>query len=166
MANSAVREKGIAKIRELIEDVEFAMLTTVCRDGSLHSRPMATQKVEFNGDLWFFTKSSSHKVDEIGGDQHVNVAYAAPEDNTWVSLAGTATLSHDRTKMEELWAPELEAYFPEGLDDPEIALLRFSVEKGEYWQGPGMIAYAIEVATSTVTGEKAKPGESGTVTIR
>jgi general stress protein 26 len=159
MANDA-----IGKIRELVEGVEFAMLTTVCRDGSLHSRPMAAQKTAFDGDLWFFTKASSHKVDEVGGDRHVNVAYAAPDDK-WISLAGTATLSRDKAKMRELWTPELGAYFPEGLDDPDIALLKVSVESGEYWEGPGAIAYAIEVATSLVTGERAKPGENGTVTI-
>jgi general stress protein 26 len=166
MANVAKREDGIAKIRELIEDIEFAMLTTVCRDGSLRSRPMATMKVKFDGNLWFFTRADSPKVGEVDEDQHVNVAYAAPDDDVWVSLQGTATLSRDRAKMEELWNPHLEAYFPEGLDDPEIALLRVKVEKGEYWEAPGSIAYALEVATAIVTGERADPGENEKVDLK
>jgi general stress protein 26 len=166
MENRARNDEGIAKIRELIEDIEFAMLTTICPDGTLHSRPMATMKTGFDGTLWFFTKASSHKVDEVRGDRHVNVAYAAPDDNAWVSLVGTASLSRDAAKMKELWTPHLEAYFPEGLDDPDIALLEVEVSKGEYWEGPGMIAYAIEVATSIVTGERARPGENETVTIK
>lgn len=164
--NGAAKEDGIAKIRELIEDIEYAMLTTVCRDGSLHSRPMTTMKQEFDGDLWFFTKLNSAKVDELTSDDHVNVAYAAPDDNLWVTLAGRATVSRNRAKMEELWTKHLQAYFPDGLDDPEIALLKVSVEKGEYWEGPGMLAYALDVASAIATGRRAKPGENETVTMK
>ncbi len=165
MGNDA-KHAGIAKIRELVEEIEFAMLTTITREGELHSRPMATMKAEFDGDLWFFTQSDSHMVQEIEGNDHVNVSYSAPDDNTWVSLAGTARLVTDKAKMKELWRPDLEAYFPKGLDDPKIALIEVSVTGGEYWQAPGMIAYAIEVASAIVTGQKADPGEHQTVTVK
>ena len=165
MGNDADREKGIDKIRELIEGVEYVMLTTHAADGSLHSRPMAAQNTEFDGTLWFFTKASSHKVEEVESDRHVNVAYAMADDNTWVSLSGTAALVRDRAKMEELWSPEHEAYFGAGLEDPDITLLKVSVERGEYWEGPGPIGYAIEVATALVTGREARPGENETVDI-
>ena len=40
------------------------MLTTVDEQGYLRSRPMSNNReVEFDGDLWFFTYGSSHKVD-------------------------------------------------------------------------------------------------------
>jgi general stress protein 26 len=165
MGNSARRDEGVAKIRELIEGIRFAMLTTVCPDGSLHSRPMAAMNAGFDGTLWFFTKASSHKVDEVRGDHHVNVAYAAPDDSTWVTLSGVASLSRDKAKMEELWTPELKAYFPEGLDDPDIALIKVDVRNGEYWEGPGAVAYAIELVASVVTGERASPGEHEKVRV-
>jgi general stress protein 26 len=165
MGNNA-RCENISKIRELIDGIQFAMLTTVCPDGELHSRPMATLNREFDGELWFFTGKSSHKVDEIGADRHVNVAYAAPADGKWVTLSGLATLSRDRAKMRELWTPGLEAYFPEGLDDPDVALLKVTVAKGEYWEGPGMIAYAIDLATSLVTGEPVSPGTHDKVVLK
>lgn len=65
MQNDAERNEHIKKLGELTKDIKFAMLTTVEPDGSLRSRPMATQQVEFDGDLWFFTGASSHKVHEI-----------------------------------------------------------------------------------------------------
>ena len=43
----------IKKLGELIKDIRIAMLTTVDEDGSLRSRPMATQDAEFDGVLWF-----------------------------------------------------------------------------------------------------------------
>jgi general stress protein 26 len=97
---------------------------------------MATQETEFDGDLWFFTDAGSPKVDEVERDERVNVSYAAPDDNRYVSISGTARLVRDRAKIKELWNPVLKAWFPEGLDDPDLALLRVRVEKAEYWDSP------------------------------
>ena len=52
----------VRRLAELIKDARFAMLTTVAPDGSLRSRPMATQEVEFDGDLWFFAYDDSDKA--------------------------------------------------------------------------------------------------------
>ena len=68
--------ESIEKLRELIRDIKFAMFTTVDLDGSLYSRPMACQEVEFDGDLWFFSKRSSGKIRSIEADKHVNVSYS------------------------------------------------------------------------------------------
>ncbi|HEX6901633.1 MAG TPA: pyridoxamine 5'-phosphate oxidase family protein [Thermoanaerobaculia bacterium] len=129
-------KNDIEKIRDLIKGISFAMLTTVDEDGSLRSRPMQTQDTEFDGELWFFTGASSHKVDEVQRDRRVNLSYADPDDNRYVSLSGTAALVRDRAKMKELWKPVLKAWFPGGLEDPELALLRVKVEKAEYWDSP------------------------------
>lgn len=73
MTNDTDRTDGIAKIRELIEGIELAMMTTVGEDGSLHGRPMATQKAELGGTLWFFTGASTHKVAELDKDHRVGL---------------------------------------------------------------------------------------------
>ena len=135
MAHASERS-DVEKLRDLIKGISFAMLTTVDEDGSLRSRPMQTQEAEFNGELWFFTSASSAKVDEVQSDQRVNVSYSDPDDNRYVSLSGTASLVRDREKIKELWKPVLKAWFPDGLEDPDLALLRVKVEKAEYWDSP------------------------------
>jgi general stress protein 26 len=135
MADASERS-DVEKLRDLIKGISFAMLTTVDEDGSLRSRPMQTQEAEFNGELWFFTSASSAKVDEVQSDQRVNVSYSDPDDNRYVSLSGTASLVRDREKIKELWKPVLKAWFPDGLEDPDLALLRVKVEKAEYWDSP------------------------------
>lgn len=132
----AHEKTDIEKIRDLIKDIRFAMLTTIDTDGSLRSRPMATQESEFDGDLWFFTPASSPKVGEVERDERVNLSYASPDDNLYISVSGTAQLVRDRAKIKELWNPALKAWFPKGLDDPDLALLRVRVEKAEYWDYP------------------------------
>lgn len=68
---------SIEKIKELTEGIDFCMLTTI-DSGHLRSRPMSTQKFDFDGDLWFLTSDDTHKVEEIAKDNRVNVAYSAP----------------------------------------------------------------------------------------
>src|SRR5829696_3742096 len=88
----------IKKLSKLIKRIRFAMLTTACPDGSLRSRPMATQRREFDGELWFFTDDHSAKVHEIHDDAHVNVSYCDPDSNTYVSVSGRASLVKNRAK--------------------------------------------------------------------
>src|SRR5688572_11191056 len=120
--------KSVKKLASLIKDINFAMLTTVCPDGSLRSRPMATQRdAGFVGELWFFTDQNTAKVYEIENDRHVNVSYADPAKNHYVSVSGRARLVKDRAKAKELWNPFYKSWFPKGLDDPNLALLRVTV---------------------------------------
>jgi general stress protein 26 len=97
---------------------------------------MAAQRIEFDGDLYFFTKITATKVHEVEHERNVCVSYAAPEEQCYVSMSGAAHLVRDRAKMHELWFPDLETWFPEGLEDPGLALLSVRVTQAEYWEGP------------------------------
>jgi general stress protein 26 len=123
----------IRKIGELIRDVRICMLTTVDEDGHLHSRPMATQHVEFDGDLWFFTGKSMHKLREVARDQRVNVSFVSKEKEHYVSASGIAELVDDRAKAKDLWHDGYKVWFPKGLEDPDLVLLKVKVQKAEYW---------------------------------
>ena len=162
MATPERREDSLQKIREMVKDIDFCMLTTVDEDGSLHSRPMSiNEQIDPNGDLWFFTNASSHKVSEIARLPKVNVSFADPDNQHYISISGEAQLVRDRNKIEELWKPEFKMWFPEGKDDPEIALLRVRLEKAEYWDSPSStIAYVLNFVSSVVTGKEADWGEN------
>jgi general stress protein 26 len=101
-----------------INGIRIAMLVTTNRQGHMHARPMATQEMEFDGTLWFFTR---------------DVSYADPEGNRYVSIAGRASMVHDRAKMRDLWSPAVKAWFPDGVDDPKLALIRVDVISAQYW---------------------------------
>jgi general stress protein 26 len=154
------RQDTINKLWELIKDIRIGMMTTQEPDGTLRSRPMANQKVEFDGDLWFFTYASSAKVDEVQRDHQVNISYADPDDNVWVSVSGVAQLSRDRQKMEELWNPVLKTWFPKGLEEPDIALLKVNVTQAEYWDSPSnAMVHLYGFVKSQLTGTPPNPGD-------
>ena len=121
------------KLATMIRGIKVAMLTTVGPDGRLKSRPMATQEVEYDGTLWFFTKAGSDKTGEILQSPQVNASYVSLEDHRYVSLSGRATVIRDAEKSRQLWTPAHRTWFPLGLEDPELALLRVDVERAEYW---------------------------------
>ncbi|CAN5661046.1 pyridoxamine 5'-phosphate oxidase family protein [soil metagenome] len=159
------RQESIEKLGDLIKGVQTAMLTTI-DGGVLRSRPMATQETEFDGDLWFFTSSQTHKTDEIEKDNRVNVSYAAPSDNIYVSVSGTAEIIKDKARMEELWNPILKAWFPKGLDDPNIVLLKVTAEQAEYWDSTSStFVQAAGFLKALVTGERADGGENEKINL-
>ena len=153
--------EGVGKLAELIKDIQYAMLTTALPDGTLRSRPMATQKAPFDGTLWFFTDADSAKVYEVRRDNHVNVAYADPAHNRWVSLSGTASVVRDKAKVKELWTTGLKAWFPDGPEDPNIALLRIDVGDAEYWDAPSnKMVQVVGFVKALATGRRYDPGEN------
>ena len=152
----------LEKLRELVKDIDFCMLTTIDESGDLHSRPMSSNgEIDKDGDIWFFTNASSHKVSEIARLPKVNISFADPDNQRYVSVSGAAELVRDQKKIEELWKPEFTIWFPKGKDDPEIALLKVNLEKAEYWDSPGStIGYALSFVSSLVTGKQPDMGEN------
>jgi general stress protein 26 len=159
------RQQAIEKLNGLIKEMDFAMLTT--NDGGvLRSRPMQTQDFDFDGDLWFFTSSNTHKAEEIERDNRVNVSYASPGDNSYISVSGRASLVKDREKIDEYWSDILKAWFPEGKDTPELVLLKVEVEQAEYWDAPSSkVAQALGFLKALATGERADVGENEKVNL-
>ena len=158
---------NIQHLASLIKDVEIAMLTTIQADGKLVSRPLGTQQVEFDGDLWFATSADSEKVAEIKADPRVNVAYASAGKNTYVSVSGEASIVADRAKIDELWSPAMKLFFPEGKDDPKLRLIRVRAESAEYWDGPGTaIGKALDLLVAAVSDDPGAMSDNETMQIR
>jgi general stress protein 26 len=126
-------ESDVKKLNELVKGIRIAMMATVDTDGTVHSRPMATQESEFDGELWFFTSAKSHKVDELQQNHQIGLSYADPNEQRYVSVSGVAEVKRDRKKAEELWSPTFKTWFPQGLEDPDLALLKVTVSRAAYW---------------------------------
>jgi general stress protein 26 len=125
-------QQGFAKLIEMIDAIAVGMLTTADESGHLRARPMATQRAE-DGYLWFFTGRDSPKVAEIRKDCQVNVTYSDPANQVFVSVSGVARTLRDEAKIRELWTGEAQRWFPEGPEDPRIALLSVEITAAEYW---------------------------------
>jgi len=143
---------AFARVKELVEDIDFTMLTTQDDEGNLVSRPMSTREMDEAGDIWFFTADDTEKVDEARAHRDVGLSYCDAKGMRYVSVAGRASVVHDREKMAELYSPSLDVWFEEGLDTPGIALLKVTPKVTEFWEpSKGKIAMAAGMLKSLVT---------------
>ena len=151
-------------INGIIKSTRFANVTTRSSDGSLYSRPLAVLTDDFSGKVWFFTQDPSPKTEDVAHDSHVNVSYA--DGASHISLAGTATVTRDPALIEKFWNPWVEAWFPEGKDDPSVSLLEITADSVEYWHvdKPGVVR-AFESVKALITRTTPDVGESRVVEI-
>lgn len=155
----------IAKLAKLIKAIDIAMLTTVADDGSLHSRPMSSNgNVEFDGTIWFFTYGNTHKVNEARRHP-VNVSFSDVKNQNYVSISGTAELVRDKDKIKELWRPDYKAWFPQGIDTPDIALLKVTGHKAEYWDTPNSLISHAFALLQVAAGQAVTVGENKKVCL-
>ena len=159
--------EGVKKLAELIGGIRIAMFNTVGQDGKISSRPMALQNETFFGTLWFLTSVRSEKIDEIQQVRDVTLTLAEPKDSKFVVLKGRASYSQDKAKIHDLWNSWYKAWFPEGEDDPDIAVLRVDVLEADYWEAnASKIVRGLRYLAAAATGGGVPTGESGHVTVR
>lgn len=152
------------KVWDMIRDIKTAMLVTQSHDGRLCSRPMRAIQTDYNGELWFFTRADSSKVQEIQSNENVLLVYSEPDDQSYVNINGTADISHDRNRIKELWAEPMRTWFPQGPEDPQIALIRVIPDSAEYWDSPSSaFVYAYGYIKARLTGQAPNPGDTGAV---
>lgn len=148
------RLETIGYLRDKIDSIRSAMLTTYTLEKGFHSRPMGTADVDTNGDIWFFTNEYSSKVNEISHDNKVLLTYTSKEDNFYLSIKGIASVVDNRERMKDLWNPFIEAYFPAGIDDPKLTLLKVDTTEAEYWESSSSkIVLLYQFVKSAITGK-------------
>lgn len=150
---------GLARLKELIDGIRIGLLTTVDLDGALHTRPVETLRCDLDGTLWFFTDHQSPKANELSHDMHVSVGYAEPSTKVYVAVTGQALILRDKALAAQLWTLGQRAWYPKGLDDEHLSILRVTTERAEYWKTPGRASYLLAALTAMATGRPATVGQ-------
>jgi len=151
----------------LIKGIKFAMFTTHHGKGHLDSRPMTTQNTSMPDDkLWFFMSVTGDAAQELAQQPQVNLSYADPSKDIYVSVSGSAEVVDDKAQREALWSKFAQAWFPGGVDDPDLALVRVTVSHAHYWTvSENKLTQLFVMAKAVFSGEKAVLGESGEVSL-
>ncbi len=151
----------------LIKGIKFGMFTTHHGDGSMHARPMTTQNKAMPDDkLWFFMSVKGDAVQEFVQRPQVNVSYADTGQDIFVSVSGLAQVVDDKAQRQELWTKFAQAWFPGGVDDPDLALVRVTVSHAHYWNvSENKLTQLFVMAKAVFSGEKPRLGESGEASL-
>lgn len=161
-------DEALGEVRSLLGKFRSAMLTTIGSEGCF-TRPMGVQgKPEnFYGTLWFFTDRRSGKVKQIQRGDRTVLVFQNDAEDTFLQLNGTASIVHDIDRMKELFNPFIKTWFPDGLDDPNLTLIRFEASNGQYWTSTaGMLQVLAAFTKAVVTGRPGQGGEMGDVKLR
>jgi general stress protein 26 len=164
----------LERLYELVENVKIAMMTTRRRDGSLVSRPMATQRRADGADFWFVAAQGTPKLEEIAADPNVNLSYMRPNGREWVSVSGAARISRDRAKIRELYEPDWKMWFGDeggarngGPDDPRMILIGVEARSAHFLAPDKAAAVVLfEYVKGLVTRKEPDLGEVETVSAR
>ena len=160
-------KQELEKLYNHIDDIEIAMMTTRRPDGHLHSRAMATQKRAAGADLWFVTLEDTQKVRDLAADPHLNLSYYKDRTREWISVSGLASVTRDRQKIYELYAPDWKAWFPKEddprhgtKDDPRLVLIGVDVHAAAFLEvnKPHPVVL-FEVVKGWITGSTLEIGE-------
>jgi len=162
-----ITNQHIEKLVEMVKDVRICMLITNEKNAdNISGRPMGISKIDEDGTMWFFTKASSYKVDEIEESKKVSIAITNESSNNYLMIHGTATLVNDKTKMKELWSAIMKAWFPLGLDDPDMTLIKVTPNEVNYWDSSSSkMVVLFNMLKAIVTGKEYSEGEHGKIDL-
>jgi len=154
-------------LAKTVRQAKFAMVTTLERDGSLHSRPLTTLAIDEDGVLWFAIDIETDPARAISAatEPRVNLAYVENAHGKFLSVAGRATLVQDAARARALWSPMFKPWF-HGPDDPRLALLRVEPEHATLWDSPdGTVQRTFALAKAVLTGDRGSLGEKRTLEV-
>jgi general stress protein 26 len=157
---------ALKKFKELVEEVKTCMFITNTTGDDEHTRPMATIETEDDGTLWFFTDARSIKVEEVNKQHAVHLVYAHPGKSTYLDVWGSAEIVTDRQQVIDKWSPIVKAWFPDGIADPNLTLLKVQPYEAYYWEAEsGKMVEFFKMAASIVTGKRLAEGTEGSLNI-
>lgn len=149
------------KIASLVAGLPVAMLATATAEGSLRSRPMAAvNHPSENGEVWFFTNDDTPKTAEIAAEHEVNLSYADPERQRYLSLSGVAAILRDPARVRRFWNESADAWFPGGPDDANLVLLRVRIHTAQAWNASGKCETIAEHRTEPSPSSAASGSEA------
>jgi general stress protein 26 len=159
---------ALDKLRQLLANFPIATMVTVEPNGAITARPIGVvgDHAAFEGQLWFITDKRSRKVRAINAGAVTFLIFEDHDKGAYLHLTGQAHVVEDRARLEELYTPVQRTWFPEGLDDPHMTLVRFDATQGEYWdQHNGMLRLLAAFTKAVVTGSPGSSGNTGTARL-
>lgn len=159
-------KEALDKFKKLVEEINICMFITNTAGENEHTRPMATIEVEENGTLWFFTDVRSIKVEEVNKQKEVHLVYAHPGKESYLDVWGSAAIVTDRQQIVDKWSPIVKAWFPDGVADPNLGLLKVQPTEVYYWESEtGKMVQFLKMAASVVVGERLADGAEGSLNL-
>jgi general stress protein 26 len=160
-------QQAVAKIKTLVKSASTCLFCTAITTGkAVATRPMAVQKVDDRGSLWFLSASDSHQNREILADPNVQLMFQGSQHSDFLTLYGRASISSDPAKIKELWEPMFKTWFTEGIDDPRITVIEVRPSEGYYWDTKhNQVVALAKMVAGAILGKTLDDSVEGTLRV-
>ncbi len=160
----SMKKEAVEKMQEMLSNGNIVMFVSNLGNHRFEVSPMSTQKVEDNGEVWFFSLKDSDRNKYVQQDSRTQLIYSNSSDSDYMSVYGDAKIVYDKEKVKELWTPFAKVWFQGGSEDPNLSLMKFTPEEGIYWdtKNGSMVAFAKMIA-SIATGKTMDDSVEGTL---
>ena len=119
-----------------------------------HAEPMTAQlDRDAHHAIWFFLARDNRIA--AGGAAMGQVATKGHD--AFACISGNLVEETDSAIREKQWDNSVEAWFPNGKNDPSILMLRFDITDSEVW----IADMSIKGKLKRITGSPIKPSEAG-----
>ncbi|QDZ06535.1 general stress protein [Sphingomonas panacisoli] len=134
-----------------LADSPFVMIGL---DSGGHHEPLTAQLDEDQVDTIFFFIGKDNR---LAGGGKAMAQFVSKGHDFFACLSGTTRIDNDFGMIDKLWNKQVEAWFPGGKDDPNLALLRFDVDDAEMWETDMSLAGKVKM----LFGGEIKAGDAG-----
>ena len=153
------------QIWRLMQDVGVAMVVTHCVNGeTVRARPMSARPEIDDNAIYFLTDADAAKDHEIEDNSSVCLAFADPKNQRYVSVTGTAEIFANAELADRVWSPIDKAFWKDA-NDPRIRVIRVTPDRGEYWEGAGVVASVVSMLVAGAKGRRPSLGEGAKVAM-
>ncbi len=115
----------------IIDRCGYVTLSTIDEQG--FPRPVAIDVIQHDGirEIWMTTYRNSVKAMHIFSNPKAGISFAREADS--ISLTGTAEVITEKDMLRLYWKDFSIHYYPDGVDDENYCLIRFSAKTAKLW---------------------------------
>ena len=157
------KQDSIKLFKDMMADSRVCMFITQDKTSNyITGRPMAINQIDGQGTVWFYSKKSTLKIAEIEQDREVSLAVVNERKNTYLMISGTSVLVEDKDQILQSWSPIMKAWFPDGVDDPDLIIIKVLPREANYWDSSSnKMVQLVGMVKAVITGEEYHPGSEG-----
>lgn len=161
------KNEKVHEIFKKMKNIKISFLNSF-KNEQISARPMTTFfKDEDYSNIYFISPTDSDQIDDFKSTPTATATLSDLSDNIYVECQGHISLTQSKEKIEPFWNEMTEAWFPKGITESDVTLVRLEIANIECWDSSGSTLYkAINLITSRLTNTKPDFGNKEQVSLK
>lgn len=137
------KEEAIEQGLALVNRSEIVMLGTNGAEGYPNIRALIKMENEGLKKIWLSTNTSSQKVAQLKKISKACVYFVDFDKWMGLMLVGTTEILQDAESKKRLWREGFGKYYPQGVNDLDYSVLRFTAQWGKYYHALSVVTFEL-----------------------